>query len=115
MRARRIARTETLTAISMGQASMMRTAAKAVPELKKIWVTMADERVRGRDPKDSADHYSLHGVEKNWNESFVESLSYPRDPKAPAEQVVNCRCGMITIFPQDIEKVREDIANLIKE
>lgn len=115
MRARRIARTETLTAISMGQASMMRTAAKAVPELKKIWVTMADERVRGRDPKDSADHYSLHGVEKNWNESFVESLSYPRDPKAPAEQVVNCRCTMITIFPQDIEKVREDIANLIKE
>jgi len=115
MRARRIARTETLTAISIGQASMMRTVAKAVPELKKIWVTMADERVRGRNPSDTADHVSLHGVEKNWNEEFEDQLSYPRDPRAPAKHAVNCRCSMITIFPQDIDKVRQDIANLMKE
>ena len=115
MRARRIARTETLTAISMGQASMMRTVAKAVPQLKKVWVTMADERVRGTSPNDSANHVSLHGEERNWNESFSNGISHPRDPSGPAKECVNCRCTMITIFPEDIDKVREDIANLIKE
>ena len=114
-RARRIARTETLTAISIGQASMMRTVAKAVPDLKKIWATMADEDVRGTKPTDSANHVVLHGETKNHDEDFSNGLSYPRDPRGSAQDCCNCRCSMIPIFPQDAEATRQQLLELVEK
>lgn len=107
VRARRIARTETLTALSIGQASMMRTVASAVPDLKKLWSTQADDDVRDL-------HVPLHGEERNHNEPFSNGLGYPRDPRGSAQDCVNCRCQLITVFPQDVERTRQQLANLVK-
>lgn len=107
VRARRIARTETLTALSIGQASMMRTVAKAVPELKKLWATQVDGDVRDL-------HAPLHGEERNHNEPFSNGLEYPRDPRGSAQECVNCRCQLLTVFPQDVAKVREQLESLVK-
>ena len=114
IRARRIARTETLTALSIGQASMMRTVAKAVPDLKKIWSTMVDELVRGTNPSDSANHVALHAETKNHDEEFSNGLMYPRDPRGSAQECVNCRCTMIPIFSQDAETIRQQLLELVE-
>jgi hypothetical protein len=94
---------------------MMRTVAKAVPDLKKIWATMADEDVRGTKPTDSANHVVLHGETKNHDEDFSNGLSYPRDPRGSAQDCCNCRCSMIPIFPQDAEATRQQLLELVEK
>jgi len=67
-RAETIARTETLTAVSLGQWGAIKNAKRVIPKLKKVWITADDERVRGRpgglyeDAK--FDHWDLHGEAK---------------------------------------------------
>lgn len=107
IRANRIARTESMTTIAIGQASMMRTLAKAVPGLKKIWVTMGDNKVRD-------EHGPLHGEEKRHDEVFSNDLQYPKDPSGPARECIECRCYMLTLFPEDVAQFRDDIAALVE-
>ena len=104
-RARTIARTETLTAVSLGQASMMNMAGEAIPELKKAWVTAQDEDVR-----DS--HRSVNGEIKDYKQNFSNGLSYPRDPKGTAGETINCRCTLITLPPEDLEEYRDELRRL---
>jgi HK97 family phage portal protein len=104
-RAQTIARTETLTAVSLGQASMMGLAAKAIPNLKKAWVSSQDEDVR-----DS--HKDVNGEIRDADEKFSNGLQYPRDPDGEAGDTINCRCTLITLAPEDLEDYRAELEAL---
>lgn len=92
-RAQTIARTETLTAVSIGQAAAMKDAARLVPDLMKMWITADDDRVRDT-------HQQLHGDVVEHDAEFANGLQYPRDPSGKAEDVINCRCTWIMV-PKD--------------
>jgi HK97 family phage portal protein len=94
-KAETIARTETLTAVSLGQGAAVENAKEVIPGLKKVWLTAGDDRVR-----DS--HSALDGDMIEVNETFANGLRYPRDTKSsdPSE-VINCRCTMLLIPPDE--------------
>lgn len=105
-RAERIARTETLTAASIGQYAALSDAATVVPDMRKVWVNAGDERVRGNPSGKSAgseaDHWQMQGQSRKHNEAFIDprsnqKLMYPRDTTAPASHTINCRCTMIML------------------
>lgn len=104
-RAQTIARTETLTAVSLGQASMMELAAKAIPGLKKSWISSQDEDVR-----DS--HKAVNGEIRDSDEKFSNGLMYPRDPDAEPGESINCRCVLVTLAPEDLEDYRAELEAL---
>lgn len=104
-RAQTIARTETLTAVSLGQASMMGLAAKAIPNLKKAWVTSQDEDVR-------ESHKNINGEIRDSDEKFSNGLQYPRDPDGDAIDTINCRCTLVTLAPEDLEDYRAELEAL---
>jgi HK97 family phage portal protein len=104
-RARTIARTETLTAVSIGQSSMMNQAGSAIKGLKKAWVTAQDEDVRET-------HKQVNGEIKDYNEDFSNGLRYPRDTRGDAGETINCRCTLVTLPPEDLEEYRDELESL---
>lgn len=94
-KAEMIARTETLTAVSIGQAAAVDNAKEVIPGLKKAWLTAGDDRVR-----DS--HAALDGDVIGVDEKFDNGLRHPRDIKSsdPAE-VIQCRCTLLLIPPDE--------------
>ena len=104
-RAETIARTETLTAVSVGQQQKLKDFRDQFPEesktMKKVWVSAQDERVR-----DS--HIDLDGVAIGIDEEFKSGLAFPRDPNCedPSE-VINCRCTTIEYFPEDEKEIKD--------
>jgi HK97 family phage portal protein len=112
-RADRIARTETLGALSIGQNKSMKEASDVIKDLKKMWVSTEDLRTRGNPgglyPDSDADHWGLHGQVVNHNDKFQdprngELLEYPRDPNGSAGSVINCRCTWIILPAKEMEK-----------
>jgi hypothetical protein len=70
-------------------------------ELQKGWISVHDNRTRGVDPKDHADHIDMDGQWVDFYDVFRDprngvELQHPGDPKAPAGDTVNCRCNMTT-------------------
>lgn len=63
------------------------------------WITALDARVRGRDPKDMANHVMLHGEVSKTGENFSNGLRYPSDRGGPIEEWINCRCHSRPYFP----------------
>lgn len=102
-RADRIARTETLTALSIGQAAAMKDAATVVPNLKKIWLTMDDDRVRD-------EHKALDGDVVDWDKPFDNGLSFPRDPTGEAGDVINCRCTFVTLPAEQMSEYENEVS-----
>jgi HK97 family phage portal protein len=104
-RAMTIARTETLTAVSMGREEKRAEFQREFPEtkLKKMWVSAQDEKVR-----DS--HQELDGVSVDADAEFKEGLKFPRDPDCtdPSE-VINCRCTEITFAEEDQALIEETL------
>jgi hypothetical protein len=105
-RLERIVRTETLTAASIGQAAAMNDAGSIIPGLKKSWVNAGDDRVRGLKASDGADHVSLQGVIVDFDKPFTDprsgtKLMYPRDTNGQAGDVINCRCSLIYMPPEN--------------
>lgn len=93
-----IARTESLRSVNGGQKDMFDQAISEGSlqndQLERTWNTANDERVR-----DS--HSIMHSqTVKGTGEPFVSGLGnmldYPCDPKAPAEDSVQCRCAVST-------------------
>lgn len=116
-RAETIARTETLTAYSMGQQAMLQDAmsvkgpdGKPVLDLVKVWMNAGDLRVRGRPdgmyPDAKFNHWDVQGDVANHDEPFENGLEFPRDPKGEAGNVINCRCSLITVPREDVAKLR---------
>lgn len=104
-RAGTIARTETLTAVSIGSASMMKLAAKAIPDLQKAWVTAQDDNVRGT-------HRGVNGEIRKHDEPFSNGLMYPQDPDGEASETINCRCSLVTLAPEDMAEYEQELQQL---
>lgn len=105
-RLERIVRTETLTAASIGQSHAMNDAGSIIPGLKKSWVNAGDDRVRGTKSSDSADHVGIQGVILDFDQPFTDPRSgtkmmYPRDVNGQAGDVINCRCSLIYMPPEN--------------
>lgn len=103
-RARTIARTEALTASSIGQQAAFLNADEVIPGIERAWINIGDLRVRGRPdgkyPKAKDDHWKLQGQRRKKGKKFSNGLEYPRDVKSndPAK-VINCRCTLVLIPP----------------
>lgn len=104
-----IARTETLTAMSVGQQSVLKQAKESgIKKMKKVWVSAADERVRDG-------HADAMGQTVNSDEPFTvsgEKLMYPRAAGGSAGNVINCRCDMLMIPADEIGDYDQDIQDL---
>ena len=119
-RAERIARTEVLTAQSIGQAASMQDAATVIPNLKKVWIAAGDERVRGNPgglyPNSKSDHWTLSGQVRDHDQPFIDSRSgakmdYPRDASGGPGDTINCRCVMIMVPGDEADRMGlEDLA-----
>jgi len=93
IRAKLIARTETVTAANQGAVF----AAQSVGlNMDKIWISARDSRTR-RSPRDKFDHLHMDGKTVGMNEFFNVSgqlMAQPGDRKngATAGNICNCRC-----------------------
>lgn len=63
-------------------------------EVRQTWISMRDAHVR-------ESHHELDGETRALGEEFKPDLKFPRDPDAPIEETINCRCWLM------IERVRE--------
>lgn len=93
-KAKTIARTETLTAVSIGQAAAMENAQEVFKgEMKKAWITANDERVR--ETHEGAQQDGVIPAD----EEFSNGLKYPRDLNGGPGETINCRCTLVMIPP----------------
>ncbi len=99
-RAKTIARTETLTAVSAGRQAKREEFQKQFPDakLKKMWISAQDDKVR-----DS--HQDVDGEVVDADADFSNGLAYPREEGGPPEEVINCRCTDITFAEEDAASV----------
>lgn len=86
----RIARTETIKSSNAGRFEAYVEA--GVP--KKVWLGRDDGRER-----DS--HQHLNYEIKPLMEKFSNGLMYPGDPDGEASEVINCRCAIGAIYPEN--------------
>lgn len=98
-RASTIARTETHTAASFANHEMAKDS--QIPNLQKQWVAVNDARTRGA-------HSAVSGTIIPMDEDFdvvvrgiTYKMGYPSDPRGGAANVVNCRCTLIYVTPED--------------
>jgi len=94
-KARRIARTEVVTASNYG----VQVGADDLPGTKeKVWISTFDARSR-------EDHMAMDGQRVGYMDKFDVAghmMDWPGDTSAPPEQVINCRCGWDVIIKSDI-------------
>lgn len=87
-RAETIARTESLTAASVGADE----AAKSTGlQLDKRWVATEDMRTR---PSHAIANDELRAMDALFDVGGAK-LRFPRDPNGPAKEVINCRCTVL--------------------
>lgn len=107
-KANTIARTETLTAVSLGQRTKVEEFKTQFPKdakrLKKTWISAGDEKVRDT-------HQDLDGVSIPVDQKFANGLMFPRDPSGEAKEVINCRCTQIEYLAEDEGDVYEQLAD----
>jgi len=95
--AERIARTEINGAQNEGAFDTERELGVQYHE----WVTAQDDRVRGNDPEDVADHTALHGVIVAVGDPFPNGLTYPGERIGDEAEWINCRCRAVPfIMPE---------------
>lgn len=102
IRARRIARTETVTAANQGA---MFVAKNTGLPLRKYWLSAHDSRVRGSKPEDKGNHKIMDGQAVGIDDYFhlqnkVTILqpggrTQENGKPVPKEEVINCRCCVI--------------------
>lgn len=93
---RTFARTAMTGAQSAGRQVQMEQAAANGIQVHKQWLATFDNRTRDV-------HRELDGQEVPYNESFESALGeieFPGDPSADPANVYNCRCTMVTIYPE---------------
>ena len=99
-----IARTETLTAISAGIKWHQDTLKQIFSKVDKRWFHVGDV---GSNPNARAPHAGFEALGQVPSDFVYENgktgarLSFPRDPKAGAGDIINCRCGWVSVIPND--------------
>lgn len=88
-RAMRIARTEGGRITETATFETMKAAKAAGADCKKKWLATLDARTR-----DS--HARMDGEIVEMDDKFSNGLLYPRDPAGSAEEVINCRCRLVS-------------------
>lgn len=102
----RIVQTETNRVRNSAKLDAMHEARDAGVVIKKMWLATVDDKTR-----DS--HADLDGETIELDESFDidgESLEHPGDPAGSPENVINCRCTMISViedFTPNQRRVRD--------
>jgi len=99
LRAKTLAQTEAGRAMSEAQEEALRQTIQefGIPqdEVVRTWRTTMDGRQRDT-------HGALNGTQSPLNGYFTtfagNRLRFPRDPQAPASEVINCRCSLTTDF-----------------
>jgi hypothetical protein len=104
-RAEVIARTEALRSVHEGNEELFRQAIESgqldIANVIREWFTAGDERVR-------SSHTTMNGQVQPFGEPFISGkgsiLRYPGDPRAPAGEVIQCRCAVGTriILPKEV-------------
>ncbi len=88
----RIARTEAHRVREKGTLNAYEEAKEMGLQIVKVWSSAKDDRTREA-------HIEANGQEVEIDEPFIvdgEELMFPGDPSGSAENVINCRCSMIT-------------------
>jgi len=99
-RAATIARTETHNAASFAQ---MEIAKDSLPQdgLMKQWVSVGDNRTRNAHVRANG---QLVGIDEKF-ELVVGGIKYfmdrPADPNGGPANVINCRCAVVFVYPED--------------
>lgn len=93
-----IVRTESMTACSLGQAACTQNVARYVPNLKKVWITAGDDRVRDT-------HAEVEGEMVDWDNTFSNGLQFPRDPAGDPADTVNCRCDVVNVPGDQVDDI----------
>jgi len=91
-----IARTETHNAASFANQKVAQS--MNIPQMQKQWLATNDDRTRGI-------HSAVSGTQLPMDEDFVVGglpMAYPGDPKGGAKNVINCRCVLLYITPEDV-------------
>ena len=98
-RAAVIARTETHNAASFANHEVAKS--MNIPNLQKQWVAVSDDRTR-------SNHAIMNGTRVPMDEDFdvpstlgTRRMSRPSDPRGGAENVINCRCVLMYVTPED--------------
>jgi hypothetical protein len=98
-RAATIARTETHNAASYASYEVAKSL--TIPNVKKQWVSVNDPRTRSH-------HSRMNGTQVEMEEDFTvpyNGIEYkmerPGDPRGGAANVINCRCVLIYVTPED--------------
>jgi len=99
LRSATIARTETHNAASYANHSVAKSL--NLPDLQKQWVAVTDDRTR-------SNHAQMNGRIVPMDEDFEvpsefgpRRMSRPADPRGGAANVINCRCVLLYITPED--------------
>lgn len=90
-----IARTETHNAASFANHQV--NASFGIPNQKKRWVSVSDDRTRSH-------HSQMNGVEVGIDEDFIVNgipMGYAGDPRGGAGNIINCRCVILYVTPED--------------
>ncbi len=88
-RAMRIARTEGGRIIEAASFETMKAAKAAGADCKKKWIATLDARTR-------SSHARVDGEIRELDEKFSNGLLHPRDSAGKAEDVINCRCRLVS-------------------
>ena len=91
-RMRTLARTAITEAQNAGRMDALHEAEDMGIRVRKKWLATMDSRTR-----DS--HAELDGEVADVDEEFSNGLMYPGDPSGPPEEVYNCRCTLVYVYP----------------
>lgn len=84
-----------------GRQKQMEDAAEMGLEVHKKWDATHDSKTR-----DS--HRALDGTEIPFDHVFPNGCRFPKDPQGAPEEVYNCRCTMVTIYPKYENRSKPD-------
>lgn len=98
----RNARTMMTGAQNGGRLDAMKRASDLGIKVQKEWMATLDSRTR-----DS--HQEMDGQRVGITRYFTNGLQYPGDPNGAPEEVYNCRCTMVSFYPEYAESIEKRI------
>ena len=109
-RAETIVRTEMGRLYNLSAYSQQQAIAAVVPGLLKSWLATGDTRTRKghlRAHLEYKEHpipydkpFVIYDIDDKGRVKGRANLMYPKDPAAPGQYTINCRCKLLTIHPE---------------